>query len=175
MAAEIHSGRQGATMNTYTASDLMTSRLMTVPANLGLRDLTDFLRDNAIHGALVKEGDRLVGVVSYTDLMVYLSDEFVDTEHNFSRTFVPSPEEENYQEFVNLLDGATVNDIMTPAVFTCDKQQTAGQVAELMMEKEIHRVVVTEDGAAIGLLSATDLLKAVSAYEVALTAPASAG
>ncbi len=153
-----------------TAKDLMTMRLMTVSPTMGLRDLVDFLRDNGIHAAPVKEGERIVGLASLTDVMGYLADEDTDIEHNFSRVFLPDPDSEGYDEFASRLDGATVNDVMTPAVFTCDVNSTAGEVAGLMAEKQIHRVVVTDEGSAVGLLSVTDLLKAVTEYEKALSA-----
>ncbi len=155
-----------------TAKDLMTMRLMTVSPSMGLRDLVDFLRDNGIHAAPVKEGERIVGLASLTDVMGYLADEDTDIEHNFSRVFLPDPDAEGYDEFASRLDGATVNDVMTPAVFTCDINSSAGEVAELMASKQIHRVVVTDQGSAVGLLSVTDLLKAVMDYEKALSARA---
>ena len=151
-----------------TAKDLMTMRLMTVSPNMGLRDLVDFLRDNGIHAAPVKEGERIVGLASLTDVMGYLADEESGVEHNFSRSFLPDPDDEAYEEFASRLDGATVNDVMTPAVFTCDVDSSAGEAAQLMHEKQIHRVVVTDQGSAVGLLSVTDLLKAVTQYEKAL-------
>ncbi|MDP6850792.1 MAG: CBS domain-containing protein [Planctomycetota bacterium] len=157
-------------MKPFTASELMTSRLMTVNPSMGLRDLVDYLRDNSIHGALVKEGDRLVGVVSFTDLLVYLADEVSASEHSFSHAFLPDLDTEAYEEFAGLLDGANVNDVMTPAVFTCSTETTAGEAAGIMADKEVHRLVVTENGTAVGLLSATDLLKATTEYEEAATA-----
>lgn len=152
------------------AKDLMTGHVLTVSPNMGLRELVEFLRENAIHAAPVKEGERIVGLVSLTDVMGYLADEAADVEHNFSRLFLPDPEQEGYEEFTSRLDGATVNEVMTPSVFTCEIDSSAGEVAELMIAKQIHRVVVTHDGSAVGLLSATDLLRAVSRYEKELAA-----
>ena len=107
--------------------------------------------------------------------MGYLADEETDVEHNFSRVFLPDPDQEGYDEFATRLDGATVNDIMTPAVFTCDVDSTAGEVAALMASKQIHRVVVTDEGSAVGLLSVTDLLQAVTQYENTLSGRAAKG
>ncbi|RMH04337.1 MAG: CBS domain-containing protein [Planctomycetota bacterium] len=161
-----------------TAKDLMSSRLMTVSPHMGLRDLVDFLRENGIHAAPVtvpaEDKEKIVGLVSMTDVISYLSDEEGEVEHNFSRLFTLDPDEESYQAFAARLDEATVHDLMTPQVFTCEVDATAGEVASLMTEKGIHRVVVTQDGTAVGLLSATDLLRAVSHYERALAARAAA-
>lgn len=157
-------------MNPLTAKDLMSPRLMAVSRTDTLRDLVDFLRDNSIHAAMVKEGGRLVGVVSYTDVVIFLSDEAVDTDYSFSHMFASDGEVSD--EMAERLDAASVDDIMTPAVFTVDVSATAGQTAKLMQEKEIHRVIVTSNGEAVGLLSTTDLVEAVIRYEEGLGLPA---
>ncbi len=154
-------------MKPLTAKDLMTPRLMAVSRHDTLRNLVDFLRDNQIHGAAVQEGDRLVGVVSYTDVVVYLSDEAVDEEYSFSNMFASDGEVPDHMAL--RLDAANVDDVMTPAVFTVDQACTAGEVAALMKEKGIHRAVVTEEGAAVGVISTTDLVDAVIRYEKAVS------
>ncbi|TAH38289.1 MAG: CBS domain-containing protein [Planctomycetota bacterium] len=66
------------------------------------------------------------------------------------------------------LDSALVRDVMTPSVFTCDAAASAGEVAALLLERGIQRAVITEQGRAVGLVSARDLLRAVVDYERAL-------
>ncbi|MBT5100505.1 MAG: CBS domain-containing protein [Planctomycetes bacterium] len=146
-----------------TAKELMSSRLMTVAPSMTLRELLEYLRENAIHGALVKEGDRLVGVVSYTDALIFLSDISMSEESSFS--MLAESDFDLSEQFVNRIDEVTVDDVMTPAVFTCDVNDTAAEVSALLLEKKIHRAVVTDNGQAIGLLSSTDLMRAVVMYE----------
>ena len=153
-------------MKPLTAQDLMSPRLMAVSRTDTLRDLVDFLRDNSVHAAMVKEGGRLVGVVSYTDVVVFLSDQAVDTDYSFSHMFASDGDVPD--EMAERLDAASVDDVMTPAVFTVDITATAGQTAKLMQEKEIHRVIVTSKGEAVGILSTTDLVEAVVRYEEVL-------
>lgn len=136
---------------------------MTVSPEMTLRELLEYLSENSIHGALVKESDRLVGVVSYTDALMYLSDVSMDEQSSFS--LLSEGEFDLSEQFVHRLDEVKVDDVMTPAVFTCDVNDSAGQVAALLLEKKIHRAVVTDHGQAIGLLSSTDLMRAVVSYE----------
>lgn len=143
----------------------MTPRLMTVPPSMGLRDLVDFLRENRIHGALVKEGDQLVGVVSYSDVLTFLADNSLEGEHPFSRLFSSDEELDISEEMNARMDAAGVREVMTPAVFTVEEGASAGEVASEMIRRNIHRAVVVENGQAVGLVSATDLLKAVVDYE----------
>lgn len=150
------------------ARDLMTLGLCSVPESMGLRELVDFLRENRIHAAAVAAGERLVGMVSYTDVLTWLSDQAVDGEHNFGRLFASDAELDRSDEAVELLSGATVRMVMTPSVFTCDAEASAGEVARLMLNKGIQRVIVTEQDKAVGVVSARDLLRALIAYEDAL-------
>jgi CBS domain-containing protein len=154
-------------MNPLTAKDLMSPRLMAVGRHDSLHDLVDFLRENRIHGALVKEAGRLVGVVSFTDVVVFLSDETVEAEYSFSHMF--SSDGEVPDEMAEKLGSGTVDDVMTPAVFTIDESATAGAVAGLMKDKGIHRVVVTHNDQATGVISVTDMVDAVIQYEAKIS------
>ena len=62
-------------MKPRTAKKLMSPRVMAASRNDTLRSLVDFLRDNQIHAATVKEGGRLGEVVSYSDVVASPSDE----------------------------------------------------------------------------------------------------
>jgi CBS domain-containing protein len=153
-------------MKPILVRDLMNPRLMTVAPSDSLRELVDFLRENRIHGALVQDAGRLVGVVSATDVLVYLSDETVDPEYGFSRLFVGDGELS--EPLANHLGEATVEELMTPAVFSIDAQATAGAAAALMHQRGVQRLVVLEDEAAVGVLSSSDLVPVVQRYEAGL-------
>lgn len=153
-------------MNPILVRDLMNPRLMTVAPSDSLRELVDFLRENRIHGALVRDAGRLVGVVSATDVLVYLSDETVDPEYGFSHLF--AGDGELSEPLVNHLGEGTVEELMTPAVFSIDATATAGAAAALMQERGIHRLVVVEGEEAVGVLSSSDLVPVVQSYEAGL-------
>ena len=149
------------------ARDLMTTTLLSVRPNMGMQELVDFLRENRIHGALVQEGERIVGVVSLTDVIFHLSEE-ADEGAPFWRYYPESDHPDRFEMVPEGMEDVTVDDLMTPKVITCDVMTPVGEVAARMLADGIHRVVVTDGGAAKGLISATDLLKAVTEYEKAL-------
>ena len=152
-------------MKPVLVRDLMNARLMTVSPTDSLRDLVDFLRENRIHGALVRDAGRLVGVVSATDVLVFLSDEAVDPEYGFSHLF--ADDGELSAPLAPHLAEANVEEIMTPAVFSIAAGATAGEAARQMKEQGVHRLAVAEGEEAIGLISATDLVLVVAQYESA--------
>ena len=58
-------------------------------------------------------------------------------------------------------DGTKVRDLMHRGVFSCKPDDTLGTVASIMVDKEIHAVVVMDQGSkAIGVVSQTDMVLA---------------
>jgi len=58
-------------------------------------------------------------------------------------------------------DGSKVRDLMHRGIISCTPDDTVGVVAKLMVEKEIHAVVVMDaEGNAVGVVSQTDMVLA---------------
>lgn len=153
-------------MKPILVRELMNRRLMTVAPTDSLRDLVDFLRENRIHGALVRDSGRLVGVVSATDVLVFLSDEAVDPEYGFSHLF--ADDGELTAPLAPHLAEANVEEIMTPAVFSIESGATVGEAARVMKEQGVQRLAVIEGDEAVGVVSVTDLAPILTRYEAAL-------
>jgi len=57
-------------------------------------------------------------------------------------------------------DGTKVRDLMHRGIIACAPGDTVGQVAKIMVDHEIHAVVVMEGGKAVGVVSQTDMVLA---------------
>jgi signal-transduction protein with cAMP-binding, CBS, and nucleotidyltransferase domain len=57
--------------------------------------------------------------------------------------------------------GATVRDIMTPAVYTLGQEATILEAAEMMRAARIHRIIVTQEGHPQGIVTTMDLVGAL--------------
>lgn len=57
-------------------------------------------------------------------------------------------------------DGSKVRDLMHAGIISCTPDDTVGTVAKIMVDKEIHAVVVMEQGKATGVVSQTDMVLA---------------
>ena len=159
-------------MKPVLVRELMNHRLMTVSPTDSLRDLVDFLRENRIHGALVREAGRLVGVVSATDVLVFLSDEAVEPEYGFSHLF--ADDGELTAPLAPHLAEANVEEIMTPAVFLIDAGATVGEAARVMKEQGVQRLAVVQGDEAVGVVSVTDLVPLLTRYEDAIAGASAA-
>ncbi len=149
----------------YSAAEIMTAQLQTVPHDWTVEQLATFLIDHSISGApVVDEGGLLAGVVSLTDIVRHSCEQSLDLGGR-SESFYASvtdrvlaPEEARaFRESVD--SQALVADIMTPVVFEVTPDTSLLQVAEAMVRGKIHRVLVTEDNKLLGIITALDLLR----------------
>ncbi|HEX4955453.1 MAG TPA: CBS domain-containing protein [Thermoanaerobaculia bacterium] len=123
-------------MRPITASDLMNPEILSVPLDMGLLELARFLVDSEISGAPVADDEgRLVGVVSVVDLTRALAR--------------LAPEELSQQK---------VADVMSPGVVWVREEAPVSEVAELMLERHLHRVLVRRGLDTVGIVSTSDVL-----------------
>lgn len=154
-----------APLNQLTATDIMTSDVLTAYEGWSIKRLTSFFIKHHISGAPVISSDhQLVGVVSITDILRFdnLTPEdkaILVAEHVYTecigQTLIP-------EDIMKLVDHAgencTVNSIMTPHVISIERHESLFDIARLMCEKNIRRVFVTEGNVICGIVSSGDIL-----------------
>lgn len=64
----------------------------------------------------------------------------------------------------NVLDEHTVGEVMTRSVFALSPDTDAGEAARFMLDNDVHRVLVLEDDEMVGVVTTTDLVRAVAQY-----------
>ncbi len=85
---------------------------------------------------------KLLGIASKTDIVRVLSEQV----------------SERYEVFD---DDLRVEDFMTPDVVTVGPDEDVKSIARRMIDGQLHRVLVTEGGEVLGIVTAFDLLKLV--------------
>jgi CBS domain-containing protein len=131
-------------------SKLMTPNPFPVPHGTTVREAALVLADRGVGAAMVvDDAGRPIGVVSRSDVL----------------------------RAVNAgADGAAVRGVMSPAVIAVQPDADALQASEVMVRCAVRRVFVTnEDGAPLGVVSATDLFRALKAFWGELAASGEAG
>lgn len=129
--------------------DVMTREPLTVAPDQPLATADRLLREHRVSGLPVVERDgHLAGVLSRTDLMALASDDAVGAWH-----------------------GRAVGTAMTAPAITVAPDATLTEAAARMEEHRVHRLVVVEldDGRPIGVLSTTDLVRAVAGHALGET------
>ena len=148
-------------MSNLTARDLMTPDVVTVPPETPVVAVARLLSERGISAVPVLDArGRLLGIVTEADLIRRLAGE-ADRPAGWLRALFadPAAQADRYAR----THGITASDVMTERVVTVEAAATAAEVAHLMEDKGIRRVLVMHEGRLRGLVSRADLLRALVA------------
>jgi CBS domain-containing protein len=130
----------------------MERNTLTIPSTMPFPEIVRLLVVAGIHGApVVDEQGAIIGMVSAMDLL-RASDQAHDDERDEGEGNDP----------LEQLSIATALELASPEPIWVAPEAPAGDVARLMHREGIHRVLVGADGRLEGILTAFDLLRAVS-------------
>ncbi len=150
-----------------TARDLMQTNLVSVPPTLTLPQLEERFLEDGVSGYPVLEKDRLVGIVSRSDIVRRLCLERSSAEHStdfyhFSDPVVDSSID-SFDDIAKRVgkrvEGLHVHDVMVRLLITVRPSHSVHHVARALVDNRIHRVLVTEDQKLRGIISSTDLVR----------------
>ena len=132
------------TTDDLRVGDLMTVDPVVIEADAPATDAEGLMKTHRVSGLPVVKGGATVGVISRTDLMVARSSRLIGG--NWPRM--------------------RVRHLMSAPAITVHAGTSPERAAELMVTSHIHRVVVVDDeDALIGVLSALDLLRLIPGAE----------
>lgn len=114
---------------------MMSRQILTVPPTAPVVEVARIMREARIGALLVAEGPRYVGVVSETDLVRKVLAGGGDAGH------------------------ICVSEVMMAPIITIEIDRSAHEASDLMAERAIRHLAVTEDGTIVGILSVRDLLR----------------
>lgn len=149
------------------ANDIMSCDLLTVYEGWTIYRLAEFFIKHQISAAPVIASDHeLVGIVSVGDVFRFHSlddGEKGNVMRNHYRDSCGQDiNSEDLRAWVKDADkNCTVHQIMTPEVIAVDKQTTIDQVIDLLLDRHLHRIFVTEQNKIVGVITAMDLLRSL--------------
>ena len=160
-------------MRTLHARDVMTREVTTVNQDVPIEELIQLLRVSQFSGIpVVDEDGRAVGLISETDILRALAYTVGPPgSGEFARTFQAGKKrvstaildaagrgDPHTAGALNELIRRPVRELMTPYVHSCSPDAPVVEVCEMMVWKEIRRVVVLEDKKPVGIISSIDLI-----------------
>ena len=149
-----------------TARDIMNEDVVSARDYMTIRQLILLLKTNRITGVPVLDQDGgLVGVVSESDIL--LRDEAFGDTPALDSDFHSHPAAEASTDLDGLdvddFGGVEVREIMSTSPVTAAADTPIAELARTMFTNHIHRVVIVEGRAPVGIVSTMDILKAVMA------------
>jgi CBS domain-containing protein len=130
-------------------ADLMQTQLKVVRTDDTISDALALLADSHVSGVpVVDESGHLVGVLSSSDILEALA------EHTD-----PAAREAVFDETL-------VRDLMTPRPQSISPDATLRDAAQRLLYLEVHRLFVERDGKLMGVVSTSDLVRAMAEQRV---------
>jgi CBS domain-containing protein len=176
--------------------DIMTPDPVVVSEDLSLRDCVELLAHEHLGGAPVVTRGRVVGVITLSDIASFLSSLSPvprDTEEPSWEEEPPPGMVEGEDEAVgayfqdlwadagadlvaraqspgspewDLLDEHTVGEAMTRRLWTIDPDRTIEEAARELRDADVHRLLVMREGRLLGIVTTTDVTRAVAERKV---------
>ncbi|MDD3406855.1 MAG: CBS domain-containing protein [Methanomicrobium sp.] len=149
--------------------DVMTPNPVTVMLVSKVSEAAGILRKYRIGGLPVMEGERVVGIVTETDILSLL-----ETGDLSDDLWLPSPLEiieVPIREFVNWektkkalsdIGESPVSDIMSSDVVSVDYGADIEEGAKLMLAEGIARLPVMHDDRLVGIVTRRDIVRGIS-------------
>jgi CBS domain-containing protein len=146
-----------------TARDLMSQEVICLKRDATVKEAAQLFLAREISGAPVVGPDgSLLGVVSLRDLVREGLEESGEV-----------PAEVDFHRFdalgvgpgfhVEVEGSHTIADLLTPALVTVDPEASMSDVCRLMVDKRVHRVLVSQKGRLVGIISTLDILRYLAA------------
>lgn len=150
------------------ARDVMTPNVVTVSPDAPVPEIARLLVERRISAVAVLGDDGAVaGVVSEGDL-IRRPELGTDQPHSRWLRFLLSPEDEA-RDFVKT-HGLRARDVMSRPALGVAADASLADIVELMRKERIKRVLVFDGGRLAGIVTRTDLLRALHAREALPTA-----
>lgn len=150
------------------AHDIMTPNPVSIDHTARIQQAAAVLAGRGISAApVINEAGRPVGVISHTDIV-----RVAGSDGSEGRCGLSCDDCARYSVFVNdqaadEIDALgcgcpTVADVMTPEVFTVEKDASVVQIVEELLGRDVHRLfVVDDDGVLVGVVTALDVLRSL--------------
>ncbi|NOT62064.1 MAG: CBS domain-containing protein [Acidobacteria bacterium] len=125
---------------TLIAEDVMVKEVLTVREETPLKEVTALFKEKKITGVpVVNAAGELLGVLSESDIVRKTTS-------------------------IGAWSPSTAGQVMTNNAVTVEPTETLQRVCELMFNRRIHRVVVTEGMQIRGIITTMDVLRAIATH-----------
>lgn len=126
------------TLEGIKIKDIMSKEIITISPGMSVEELVDFMFRHKHMGYPVTEGTEVKGIVTFTDVQKVHKDE---------------------------RKNVIISDIMTKEIISLKEDDDAVMALKIMTRNNIGQIIIIQDKNMTGIVSRTDLLRAVQLLE----------
>lgn len=121
-------------MKKLKVKDIMSKDLVVIDKDATIHDAIEKMLSHEIHGLIVMDNDKPVGIVTINDVMVLM---------------------EKGESGTDIL----VNEFMSKRIIGIEPEEDLQKAMGIMIRNNIHRLPVIKDKKLIGIITSSDLMK----------------
>jgi CBS domain-containing protein len=145
------------------AKDIMTSDVVTLKKEMGVKEAAEILLDKGIGGApVVDDEGNVIGMVTESDLIMEDVKLHFPTFIHLLSGIIYLESIKAFEEKLRKAAGVRVEDVMSKKVISVSEDTSIEDIATLMIEKGISRVPVVKEGKLVGLVSKRDIVRTIA-------------
>ena len=150
-------------MNNKTAKDIMTTDVIVAKKDDSIANVATLLIKEKIGGLpVVDENDKVVGIISETDIMQKETDIESPRVLNFFQGLIFLDDIKKLEDDMKKVAAYKVEDLMSKEIITVNENDSFDYVANVMIKKSINRVpVVDKENFLKGIICRYDIIKAM--------------
>lgn len=150
-------------MSPTLAKDIMTTKVITVTADVGIKEAAKIMVDNHIGGApVVDDQGRLVGLVTESDLISQDVKIHFPSYIHLLDSYIFLSSQRHFEETLKRAAAAKVGELMSVEVVSVDPERPVEDIATLMVEKHVGRVPVVQESRIVGIITKGDIVRTLS-------------
>jgi len=114
--------------------DMMRKQVVSIDSSLTIKDAAKIMEDSGVSCLVVTEKNVPVGILTERDFVTRI-------------TSLGKP------------SSTTIRKVMSSPLISIGPEESIKKLAEMIKEKDIHKIPVVEENRLVGIVSATDLIK----------------
>ena len=155
--------------NYMKVKDAMNNDVITCKPDDSVSTLVDLFKNNHISGMPVVENEKVVGIVSETDLLKLFKTPEISMDMLLPSPFeiieMPLRSVIRFEEFKKALEDIRmkpVRDIMKKKIYSISPDSTLEDASNMMVKYRVNRLPVIENGKLVGILVRSDIIRGLS-------------
>jgi CBS domain-containing protein len=155
--------------NYMKVKDAMNIDVITCKPDDPVSTLVDLFKNNHISGMPVVENEKVVGIVSETDLLKLFKTPEISVDMLLPSPFeiieMPLRSVIRFEEFKKALEDIRmkpVRDIMKKKIYSISPDSTLEDASNMMVKYRVNRLPVIENGKLVGILVRSDIIRCLS-------------